>query len=504
MPVINPFNTQAAMTKDKIVLVSPAPQRIQFGPIAHLPLALLSLAAWLEGYGIPKEKIKILDGQLKTFAKEDFADAAIVGITAMTGFQIKYGLEIAALTRSVNQEALLVWGGVHPSLLPEQTIMDPLVDIVVTGEGEQTFLEIVETYFSGKSLEGIPGTCLRNGDGEIIHGGKRGFLDLNDLPLPSYDLVDIDKYKGIRNQFDYQSSRGCPFRCGFCYNTVFCGRKYRKKSAEKVLYELIALHDKYKITNFGFVDDEFFIEKKRVETIMDGIIESGRKFEITASCRLDVVCGFPDPLLKKMKQAGVSQIFFGAESGSPSILKNIQKDITQQQIIEGSKKVAEAGIRPMLSFMSGFPGETLEDLEMTLDTIRELWDIHPLITINGIFPFNAYPGTMLYQQAVDLGFAPPSSLHGWSNWSFQYEPDNPWLDRTKKRWMQIAFYMVRFKYYIARYEDRYNDRFGEKLLKIITWPLISSLNFRIKKRWFSFAWEWHIFAFIARKTFGYL
>ncbi len=492
------------MTKNKIVLASPAPQKLQFGPIAHLPLALLSLAAWLSEHGVPEDYIRIVDGQISPPAKDDFADATIVGITAMTGFQIKYGLEIAALARSANPEALIVWGGVHPSLLPEQTIMNPLVDIVVIGEGEHTFLEIVENFSKGKSLEGIPGTCYKNQAGEIIMGGNRRFLDLNDLPLPLYNLVDINKYKGIRHQFDYQSSRGCPFRCGFCYNTVFCGSRYRKKSAEKVLTELIYLYDNYEVVDFGFVDDEFFIEKKRVEAIMDGIIESGRKFKITASCRLDVVCGFPEPLLKKMKKAGVSQIFFGAESGSPAMLKAIHKDITKTQIIQGAKKVAEAGIRPMLSFMSGFPGETMDDLRMTLDTIRELWDTNPLITVNGIFPFNAYPGTKLYQESISLGLKPPSSLKEWSNWSFQYEPDNPWLNKTQKRWMQIAFYMVRFKYYIARYEDRYKDHIGQKLLKTAAWPLIYSLNLRFKKRWFRFALEWHMFAFIARKTFGYL
>ncbi len=488
----------------KIVLVVPGPQKIQFGALAHLPFAYLSLAAWLREKSSYKYEISVLDSQVQNVKESDFKNAKIIGISAMTGHQIKYGLKIASLARRVNPDAVIVWGGIHVSLLPEQSIKDPRVDTVVIGEGEQTFLEVVESVIAGDSVEGIPGTCTQRLDGEVIFGPKRDFLNLDSLPLPAYDLVDINIYKGIKHQFDYQSSRGCPFRCGFCYNTVFCGSRYRKKSAEKVVKELSYLYDQYGVVNFGFVDDEFFIEKKRTESIMDGIIASKKKFSITASCRLDIVNTFSGTLLSKMKRAGVAQIFFGAESGSEEILKYIKKDISTSQIISGAKKVAEADIRPILSFMSGFPSETMSDFMKTLDLIRELWRIHPLITINGIFPFNAYPGTDLYRNAVECGFSPPSTLEEWRGWSFKNEPDNPWLKKKKKEWMQIAFYMVRFKYYIARYEDRYRNTLRTKLLKIVLAPLIISVEIRIRNRWFGWAYEWRLFALAVRKTFGYL
>lgn len=490
--------------KNTIVLLCPGPQKIQFGSIAHLPLALLSLASWMREYAEFSYDIKIIDMQLHPVSEDDFRNAMVVGISAMTGHQIKYGLDVASLVRSVNREALIVWGGIHASLVPEQTIMDHRVDLVIVGEGEQTFLEVVDAVSRGESLEGIPGTCLQRSDGEIIFGKKKDFLDLDELFLPAYDLVDMRDYKGIEKQFDYQSSRGCPFQCGFCYNTVFCGSRYRKKSAEKVVEELIYLHDTYGVINFGFVDDEFFIEKKRVEAIMDGILASGREFGIIASCRLDIANKFSDSLLGKMKKSGIKQIFFGAESGSSKILEDIQKGITREQIISGARKVAEAGIRPILSFMSGFPGEDRKDLEKTFDLIYELWKVHPLITINGVFPFNAYPGTMLHGKALELGFVAPTSLEDWGDWTFQYEPDNPWLDSRRKKWMQIAFYMVRYKYYVARYEDRYKGKFRIKVMKALCLPLSWLVDIRLRKRWFSFAWEWQLFAMLVRKTFGYL
>jgi len=313
----------------------------------------------------------------------------------------------------------------------------------------------------------------------------------------------MSKYSGIEKQFDYQSSRGCPFRCGFCYNTVFCNRRYRKKSAGKVLEELFLLQERYGVENFAFADDEFFIDKKRVEAILDGIIARG-KLGITASCRLDIVQRFSDELLEKMKMAGISHVFFGAESGSDRILKKIKKDIKRKDIILGSQKVSEADIRPFLSFMSGFPGEEIGDFDQTLETITELWNLDPRITINGIFPFNPYPGTDLYYKACDAGLVPPDNLEDWGDWTFQYQPDNPWLSDQMKQWMEIAFYIVRFRYYLIRLYDRYPNSVIYYLMLFLIWPLYLSAKIRFRKRWFEFAWEWKLFALVARKTFGFL
>ena len=324
------------------------------------------------------------------------------------------------------------------------------------------------------------------------------------MPLPAYDLVNIDDYSGIGYQFDYQSSRGCPFRCGFCYNTVFSKRTWRSKSAERVIEELEYLNKRYEIKKFALVDDESFINTKRIEAIFNGIIEKRLDFGIITSCRLDIAKKLSAFSLTKAKQAGVVQIFFGAESGSNETLKNIDKDISNVDIINGALKVAESGIRPILSFMSGFPGESLDQFKETLDIIQKLWRLHPLITINGIFPFNAYPGTKLYFKSKELGLKTPETLDEWGYWSFQYEPNNPWLHKKMKQWMQVAFYIVRFRYYLLRFEDRHHNKLRVRLLKILVFPLNVSAKIRFSKRWFRFAWEWHLFAFIAQKTFGFL
>ncbi|SPF50173.1 hypothetical protein SBDP1_850034 [Syntrophobacter sp. SbD1] len=490
--------------REEIVLVAPGFPRRQIGAIQHLPLAILCLAAWLRERGSYDGQVKVLDANVRNVSAPDFTNAAVVGISAMTGYQVKHGLRIAAMVREANPGALIVWGGIHPSLLPEQTAAHPLVDAVVVGEGEQTFLEVIDAVFSGRDIDGIPGTYVPGSDGGLAVVSRREFLDLDSMPLPAYDLVNMGDYAGIENQFDYQSSRGCPFKCGFCYNTVFCGSRWRKKASRKVVEELIYLHEKYKVAAFALVDDEFFIDLKRTEAIFDGILASGNKFSLVASCRLDTVRRFPAALIDKMKQAGVIQMFFGAESGSPKILRAIQKGISTEDMIEGAKVVAEAGIRPILSFMSGFPGETSEDFDRTIDIIPQLWATHSLITINGIFPFNPYPGTALYLRSLELGLKAPESLDQWGEWNFQYEPDNPWLSSDMKYKMEIAFYMVRFMYYLARLEDRYKGKPIVRIIKILSWPAVCAAKIRMSRHKFGMALEWRVFALLARKTFGYL
>ncbi len=489
---------------NEIVLIATGTPTLQVGATAHLPLALLSLAAWIREKSDYTGRIKIYDANICKITPDCFSEAAIVGISAMSGSQVKYGLEAAGMARDSNQNAVIVWGGIHASLLPVQTIKNKLVDVVVVGEGEATFTEVVDAIFDGREVAGIPGTCVINSEGELVMGPVRGFIDLDELPLPAYDLINVSDYAGIEKQFDYQTSRGCPFSCTFCYNVAFSNRRYRSKSAEKVVRELIYLHDKYGVEYYGFVDDEFFVNRKRVEAIFDGILESGRCFSIIASCRLDIIQRFSPSLLEKMKLSGVSRLFLGAESGSPQILKMIEKSITVDDILNGARKVVGSGINPMLSFMSGFPGETQADFNKTVDIILKLWDIDPAITINGVFPFNAYPGTVLYQTAIEQGLESPRSLEEWGEYSFQYKPDGPWLDASAKKRIEVLFYMVRFIYYVSRLKDRYGSYSIFVILKIIMLPFFLSIKLRMKYKLFGMAFEWKLFAFIFRKIFGFL
>ncbi len=497
-----PVQTKEIKIKE-VVLVAPGNPRIQFGAIINLPLALLCLAGWLRRDERFKDKIRILDMNIQKITEADFKDVALIGLTAITGHDIEFALQAARMAKTVNPKVIVVWGGIHASLMPEQTIAHELVDVVAIGEGEETFRELVESVMEEKDLAGIPGTWVKK-DGNIVKGPARPIVDMNTLPLPAYDLVNVGHYHNIQRQFNYQSSRGCPYRCAFCYNVVFTARKWRSKSAPKIIQELRYLHETYGVMNYIMDDDEFLINIKRAQEVFQGIIDNHLNFTMTISCRLDMVQRIPEEMLHTMKKAGVKQIFFGAESGSETILKDILKDLKTEDILKGANRVCKIGIRPVLSFMSGFPTETFDDFKQTLEIIEKLWQGHPLITVNGIFPFNPYPGTELYHAAIKAGFKAPKTLEEWGKWEFQYDPDHPWLDKKKRRWMQIAFYIVRFKYYLKRLEDRYDNDLKVRMLKVLVSPLLLSAKIRWNQKWFAAAWEWDLFAFIVRKTFRYL
>ena len=127
-----------------------------------------------------------------------------------------------------------------------------------------------------------------------------------------------------------------------------------------------------------------------------------------------------------------------------------------------------------------------------------------LIRVSAIFLYNPYPGTFLYEKSLTLGLQAPRSLEKWAEWDFYREPRHPWIDDRTRVWMKYARLMVRFRFYLARYEDRYQNNWRVKLIRILVWPWIFSAKTRWKTKCFTAAWEWDLFAFIARKAFGYI
>ena len=486
-----------------VLLIFPGQRVSGMQALAHvrLPYSLVCLAGHLRSRHV---KVEILDMRIEDMRACEIPKASIVGFSCMTGHQIRYALRAAEYLQQLLPEALFVWGGIHPSLHPEETAAHPMVDVVVVGEGEETLLDIVETFYAGRDLAGIPGTVIMQ-NGEPVAGGKRPFINLDDSPFPAYDLIDIRRYPNCIEMFDYQTSRGCPFRCGFCYNVQFCGRQWRGKSPEKTVEELARLQREYDVRSFSFVDDEFFINARRAEGIFDLIIQRRVRFNWTASCRLDLCRRFTPDFLAKMKTTGCTQMYFGGESGSEETLETITKDITPSDTIKGVENCINNGIIPIVSFMGGFPGETKQQFEETLDLITTLWGMDPLVTVNGIFPFSPYPGTALFDKARGYGLKTPSSLEEWGEWAFQYDPDHPWLTADERRRLRVSFYIVRFKYHLKEYNWRNKNRpVRRAFINFITLPLRISAAVRWKGRFFACAWEWELWALLARKTFGFL
>lgn len=466
----------------------------------HLPLNLLSLAAYLEREGY---ECDILDTRISDIHQYDFSATDVVGISAMTGPQVKYGLSSARFVRDRHPEIPIIWGGIHPSLHAEETASHALVDYVVIGEGEQTLLELFRALEQGKDPGTVAGLAFER-DGNVVRTPARPLIkELDTLPLPAYHLVNMDDYSNIRNAFDYQSSRGCPFRCAFCYNLEFTRRRYRAKSAERVVEDLKRLKERYHIRHVGFVDDEFFIQRKRVNRFVDLLLEADLNITWSASCRLDILQKYSVQNLARMKQSGLHRLYFGAESGSQRILEIINKDIKVEQIFSGADLALKAGIVPVLSFMSGFPDETGQDLDRTVDVIDRLWRIDPKVVVNGVFIFNPYPGGELFQKAVEKGVELPNGLDGWGQWDFKYDGRLPWVNEERSRKMRTIFYLVRFSYYMKMLAEK-KDVPRKYLARGILFPMWLSFRLRWRKKWWNHAWEWDLWSRLMVKIFGFM
>lgn len=432
----------------KIILIFPKTDT----PAMLLPASVLYVAASLVQNGY---EVKIIDQRIERNWQEillaELKDKPLaVGVSAMTGRQIFYGLEASETVKN-NSNASVIWGGVHPSLLPEQTLENHHIDFVITGEGEQTFLNLIRAIESGDDYKNIRGLGYKDNN-DIFLNQPADFVNLDDVPPLPYYLIDIEKYiakhsfasgKPGRNVAFY-TSRGCPHNCGFCYNQKFNRRQWRGESAESVIAKIKHLINKYQIDAIEIEDDEFFANSERIKKIAELILANNLDIEIFTTCRIDYVVNFMDEnYLDLIKRAGFKTLAFGVESGSPKIQKLIKKGITNEQVLTVIKKLKKAGIESKYYFMAGFPSETPEDLFMTTDLMIVMKEIDHNIRLAPWRVFTPYPGTDLYELSLQNGFKPPQSLTGWADYDFN-TVKTPWVDKSLEKIIKNVMFLNRF------------------------------------------------------------
>ncbi len=390
-----------------------------------MPLPLLNVATHLVGKGYT---FTIIDQRVDADWKEMLVEAVrkkplCVGISSMTGSQIMGGLEAAAVVRESGNTPI-VWGGVHPSLFPRETLADPLVDYVVVNEGEETFPELVRALESNRTPEGILGVGYKTPSGELVVNGNRPFIDLNKLPEIPYDLIDFKKY--LHRWFhepcvtEIETSRGCPFVCTFCYNSLYHDRKWRSLTPESSVDRFESLSAKYGVRSFHVIDDDFFINMKRVDEIMRLVIERGLDIRIgLQGIRIDEMVRITDQSLENMREAGARFLQFGVESGSQKVLNLIKKRITVEQVVSVNRRLAKCpDVIAFYNFMCGLPGETTEDLFKTTELAIRLLDENPNAYISPFHIYKPYPGTDLYADVKKMGFTEPTSLADWGRFDW--------------------------------------------------------------------------------------
>ena len=377
--------------KTKIALVTPPLlEGVGHHPFFP-PLGLTYMAAVLEQNDF---EVKIFDCPVSEINHEklktelDSYQPTMVGIGSMTP-TIESALKCAQIAKEACPDSKVLMGGPHATFADKQILTDEkAVDIIVRGEGEETILELAKQSSNLQKIGDIKGITFRK-DNQIIQTATRPFIqNLDALPRPAYKYVPIKKYWiAGRKLLPIITSRGCPFQCSFCVASQMFGARFRSRSPKNVLDELEWLRDEYGAEGIAFQDDTFTFDRKRALEICDGIIE--RKINLPWGCgtRADVVT---KEVLAKMSKAHCNETMFGVESGCQRMRDVLKKRVTTEQCENAIKWAKEAGIFVTVSVILGYPGETKETLQETLDFVRkvepdDVWLCHA----------TPYPGTEL-------------------------------------------------------------------------------------------------------------
>jgi radical SAM superfamily enzyme YgiQ (UPF0313 family) len=403
---------------------------------AALPLGLLAVATPLDQAGY---KVRILEQRLhpdwERSLLEDLKTRPIcVGVTAMTGSQLWWALRVSELVKQ-NSDVPVVWGGVHPSLLPRQTLENPFVDIVVQGEGEETFFELVTALSKHQPLAQVKGIWYKDG-GQIKQNPPRPFIDLNQQPPLAYHLIDLKSHMvsvSGRDALRFETSRGCPFSCTFCYNNSFNHRQWRGLTVEQTLLRMKRALAEFGVKGFSFSDDNFFADPDRAHQILEGVVRE--KLDIfwgKGDVRLDLLTRMDDDFLRLMERSGCLSLVIGVESGSQRMADLLRKEIEVDQAIWVNRRLAQYRIQPRYLFMVGAPGETEKDLAETASLMLKLVKENPKAA-NGVQIFVPYPGTELFDTAVQNGLSVPQKLEDWIPYSWINRRLNyPWLTPDRR------------------------------------------------------------------------
>jgi anaerobic magnesium-protoporphyrin IX monomethyl ester cyclase len=401
-----------------IILVMPRANR--FDKIAiRVPNGLLAVAAIPDGagYSVQIIDLKVDDNWKDTLKKAIGTETICVGITCSTGRMIHSALEVAKAVREINGELPIVWGGPHPTLLPEQTLQNPLVDIVVVNEGDKTLLELVEALSSKKSLSDIKGIGYKENGRTRVNDVTPLIKDLDSLPIFPYHLLDISKYSTLNinnlGSIDLLTSRGCSYKCAFCSVPLTSQRLWRGLSVDKILENIVFLQDKYDIKTFYFVDDNFMVDLKRVERLLDALNSADINiFWGTQGVHINTINQMSTQMLDKIERSGCVELSIGVESANSRILKMIDKKIDVKDVLDANDKLAGRNFAVKYNMIIGFPGETIDEIKNTVELTLKLADKNK----NAWFPFNIFtpfPGTPMFIKAVKHGFKEPLKLEEW-------------------------------------------------------------------------------------------
>ena len=385
----------------KIALINP---RVETYSSSLPPLGLLYIGAALE-----KENFEVLIFDPLPNADQDIQKIIdfqpdIVGISLLTTY-LNRAKHIISMLKQNLKSCFFVIGGIHSTVLPEESLDFLGADCAVIGEGESTMKDLCLRLKERRTFEDVKGLAYRE-KGQIIKTEPRQPIkDLDELLFPARHLIDFEKYifppgvlRGYWSQrcTSLMTSRGCPFQCIWCGTQAIFGQKVRRRSIENVIKEIELLQKDFRIDTIWFIDDTFTLDRKWVLGLCERMIEKG--ISLKWGCQAHVTT-IDEEMVSRMKKAGLVQLDFGVESGSERVLKALKKGSSEEAIKKAFRITKNLGIRRVATFMFGNPEEEEEDVKKTFKLARE---IKPDFASS--FFLTPFPGTKLMEMAKNKGW----------------------------------------------------------------------------------------------------
>lgn len=431
-----------------------------------------------------------LDKDLKKFKKIiEKKDPLFVGCSVNTGRSTTQSAILSESIKNNNDETPIVWGGVHPTVLPGQCVSENYIDFVVIGEGEETTVELAQSIEGTRDINSVRGVAYTQNNHPVVNPARPKIEEL-DKYGPAWHLIDIRRYLNKYQEYgadskrmiSYLTSRGCPYRCAFCYLAVDDDRRMRYHSTERVISEIEQLKNDYDVDAIWFNDDNFFANTKRAFNIIHSI-----DLPWFGEVRIDKLVN--ETFLNKLRESQCICVMSGAESGSDRILQYINKGITVAQTEMATKMMAKYRIPATYSFVIGFPTETWDGIIQTVRFVHKLEEYYsdtPELFHSRIGFYLPYPGAPLYDIAIEYGFQPPNKTRDWGTLErYEMGLDLPWVPEIEKAKTLVNYVMRAGR-------ARVYPRLDLKILYML-------YKYRLEKENFSFPIEIELYSFIAKK-----
>ncbi len=438
----------------------------------RFPLAVLSLAAVLEG----KDEYAIVDGNadpqpgvtLDKLARG--ADVTLLAVSVMPGPQMVAAIPLCREFRSKYPRVPIVWGGYFPSLYPDAALNARYVDFVVRGQGEETFLELIEALRTTRRFAGVKGLSFKDDFGLHVHNAERPLRSPNDFPwLPYGRLPNAEKYimptfLGKRTVV-HQASIGCPFRCTFCGVVPIYKGRQRTEEPKRTAAVLAHLKQKYSIDSVQFYDNNFFLNESHSAELAAAIEPLGLKWWCEG--RIDAVLRYSDDTMRLLRKSGATMIFFGAESGSDWVLEQMNKKVNTGQTLCLAERIRKFGIVPEFSFVVGNPKDPERDTFETIRFIRRIKRINPdaEIIVQHYIP-TPHPDGMYGEVETKIEFprTPEEwATERWYNFTTRHDPNVAWLPRRLKHRIDNFEMVVNSRW--PTIQDIHLPRWGRAILQ---------------------------------------